>query len=194
MVKLSGFISRKVPVPGVAFSSRSCSAGMEVELSDTASTEAIRERLRGLYALLREAVAEQLEAGDRTPVALPASPPAEPELSPAAPPVSASAPPPESLPVSSPVRLPAERLPAAPSGPPPANGNGNGGGNGKEPQTKATRAQQRAIHAICRNLGLDPAMVLFDYGVVSAADLTIKDASRLIDDLKFRQANDLACG
>ena len=194
MVKLSGFIGRKVPIPGIAFSSQSCSAGMEVELSDTESPEAARQRLRRLYALLREAVEEQLAAGEHSPVAQPTPPPADTVVAPAAPPVSTLAAPPNSLPASPPVRLPAERLPAAQSSTPPTDGNGNGGGNGKEPPTKATRAQQRAIHAICKNLGLDPALLLLDYGVVNAADLTIKDASRLIDDLKFRQANDLACG
>jgi len=48
----------------------------------------------------------------------------------------------------------------------------------------ATEAQCRAIHAICKSQGVDVNTVLVDYNVARAEDLNVRDASRLIDELK----------
>jgi hypothetical protein len=177
MVKLSGSISRKVPIVGIEFSSQSYSAGMEVEVSDGESPEVIRERIRTLYGLLSSAIDEQIANAGHRPIG-------------AAPNGNVSVP--------APVPQGVNRLPAAQPNHPPNggndNGNGNGGGNGKRLAGKATQAQQRAVYAISKSLGLDLAAVLADYSVASAADLTVKDASRLIDDLKSRQSNAPARG
>ncbi|MFW6119036.1 MAG: hypothetical protein ACOC7S_01725 [Planctomycetota bacterium] len=61
MIKLSAGLSKKVPMPDVDYSSRSCSAGAEVELANGASPEDLKERLRALYRTLEEAVDQQLE-------------------------------------------------------------------------------------------------------------------------------------
>ena len=60
--------------------------------------------------------------------------------------------------------------------------NGNGNGNGR--RVNATEAQCRAIFAICKAHGIDMTAVLADFNVADARDLHVKDASRLIDQLK----------
>ncbi len=63
-------------------------------------------------------------------------------------------------------------------------------GNGHKPVNKGTtasEAQCRAIFAICKSMNLDMGEVLADYNVSDASQLAIKDASRLIDELKTRQ-------
>ena len=62
----------------------------------------------------------------------------------------------------------------------------NGNGNGK--RVTATEAQQRAIFAICKAQNLDVAAVLADFNVADSRDLHVKDASKLIDQLKARPA------
>jgi hypothetical protein len=61
MIKLSASVSKKMPLADVEYSSRSCSAGAEVEMSGDASPEELTEKLRTLYLMLEEAVDEQLE-------------------------------------------------------------------------------------------------------------------------------------
>ena len=66
MVKLSASVSKKVPMPDVEFSSRCCSAGIEVELSTPDSKEVLT-KLKQLYATLEVAVDEQLSAPRNAP-------------------------------------------------------------------------------------------------------------------------------
>jgi hypothetical protein len=76
----------------------------------------------------------------------------------------------------------------------PGNGNGNGNGNGSAAATKptngtnrlvnATAAQCKAIYAICKSKGVDMAAVLADLNVANASELSVRDASKLIDALK----------
>ena len=61
MIKLSASVSKKVPLVGVEYSSRYCSAGAEVEMSGDAGPEELKEKLRALYRTLEEAVDEQLQ-------------------------------------------------------------------------------------------------------------------------------------
>lgn len=65
---------------------------------------------------------------------------------------------------------------------------GNNGNGGRNRSAGATQAQQRAIFAISRSLNLEVGDVVADYGVADARDLTVKQASALIDDLKAREA------
>ena len=66
------------------------------------------------------------------------------------------------------------------------NGPGNGGGNGRS--RSATEAQQKAIYAISRSRGYSRKrlenLVSESFGVESVSDLSIGDASSLIDTLK----------
>jgi len=71
-----------------------------------------------------------------------------------------------------------------------ANGNGNGhaSGNGQQPRmevARATQSQIRAIFAITKRQGLDPDVLVRDkYRVHRMDDLSIREASALIDELK----------
>jgi len=66
--------------------------------------------------------------------------------------------------------------------------NGNGSGSGSQSRQEggsATQSQVRAIFAIARRNRLDPKnLVLERFGLERPEDLSIRDASSLIDDLK----------
>ena len=150
-VRLSGSISRKIPIKGVEFSSQSFGASLEIEINSANAGE-VQAKLAQLYASLNQGIDAQIAATGQ-PVA-------------------------------------AERQPT----PPPQLRNGVSttnrvagiGGNGK--RITATDAQQRAIFAICKSQNLDVAAVLADFNVADSRDLHVKDASKLIDQLKARAA------
>ena len=60
MLKLTASLSKKLPIQGIEFSSKSASAGIEVEMPSAATSEEIRWRLKQLYAVLAFAVDDQL--------------------------------------------------------------------------------------------------------------------------------------
>jgi hypothetical protein len=61
----------------------------------------------------------------------------------------------------------------------------NGNGDGRIEVARATQSQIRAIFAISKRQGLDPHTVINDrYRVHKMEELTIREASALIDDLK----------
>ena len=60
MLKLSASLSKKLPIDGIEFSSRSVSAGIEVEMPSAGNTEETRCSLKQLYAILEFAVDDQL--------------------------------------------------------------------------------------------------------------------------------------
>lgn len=67
----------------------------------------------------------------------------------------------------------------------PNNGNGHGNAPGRIEVARATQSQIRAIFAISKRQGLDPHTVINDrYRVHKMEELTIREASALIDDLK----------
>lgn len=62
----------------------------------------------------------------------------------------------------------------------------NGNGHGRIEVARATQSQIRAIFAISKRQGLDPHTVISErYRVHKMEDLTIREASALIDDLKL---------
>ncbi|HLX61011.1 MAG TPA: hypothetical protein VKX17_06985 [Planctomycetota bacterium] len=63
MIKLAANISKKVPLPGIDYSSQSYGASMEVEVSDSDKPEIIKERISELYSLLSQTIDEQIAAG-----------------------------------------------------------------------------------------------------------------------------------
>jgi hypothetical protein len=75
MLKLSASYSKKVPVPGQAFSSQSYHAAVELELSDALQPAEVLERQRQTFALVRQAVEHELNG---SPAALPEAQPAAP--------------------------------------------------------------------------------------------------------------------
>lgn len=171
MIKLSAHVSRKVPLQGIEFSSQQFGASMEVEVSDADQPEAIQGRIRQLYELLNVSIDEQIAAASTQLGQL------------------------AQLPVAAPAVAAVNRVAQAtvnrstPSVRQNGNGNGhgNGNGNGRRPMKTATVAQQRAVYAICKALGLDLPTVLADYSVADVRDLTVRDASTLIDWLKKQE-------
>jgi hypothetical protein len=147
MIKISANLSKKVPLPGVDFSSQQFGASMEIEISDADRPDAIKQRIAEVYALLGQTVDEQIAA---TKAQLP--------------------PPRQAVPAQQSRRYQ------------PQNGRN---GNGRP--VMATVAQQRALHAICKSLNVDLKELLASYNVTDASQLTVRDASALIDDLKSQQ-------
>src|SRR3989339_711182 len=62
MLKLHANVSKKVPIPGQDYSSQQYTAGMEVEVSDGATTEQIQDRIKQVYALLEACIAREIDA------------------------------------------------------------------------------------------------------------------------------------
>ena len=151
-VRLSGSISRKIPIKGVEFSSQSFGASLEIEINSANAGE-VQAQLAQLYASLNQGIDAQIAAASQQSQPTP----------PAAPPQHRNG-------VSSVNRV--------------AGVIGNG--NGK--RITATDAQQRAIFAICKSQNLDIVAVLADFNVADSRDLHVKDASKLIDQLKARAA------
>ena len=170
-IKLSGSVSRKVPIPGLEYSSQSFSAGLEIEINSADPAE-VQAQLQQLYYSLNQGIDEQVQAASQ-----PINQARNTAINTA---TAHSTPVPQQ---SQPTSMPAR------------NGYSNGrnrlttvNGNGNGRSVKATDAQCRAIFAICKSQGLDMAAILADYNVTDAKDLHVKTASTIIDDLKSKQA------
>lgn len=146
-LKLNVGLSKKVGEAN--YGSRGASVNVELELDATLATQPdrMRERIREMFGLARNAVEEELHSSH------------------------------------------------TPSGNQP--GNGNGHANGSSPQNghgqngdngsgrSATQSQVRAIHAIARRQRVDLVTLLRErYGCERPDDLSIRDASDLIDEMK----------
>jgi len=173
VIKISTNISKKVPIPGTEFSSQQFGASMEIEVSDADTPENIQVRIRDLYSLVTQAVDEQISAATGNNG-------------------NGGQPPPVRRTNYGPPAPPQNRQTAQAgsgySGKRIARAGGNGGNGGNGHRSGATEAQCRAIFAICKSLNLDMNAELANYNVTDASQLHVKDASRLIDDLKHRQA------
>ena len=157
MIRVSANIAKKIPVPGVEYSSQQFGASMEIEVSDVDRPEAVQHRLRELYALLSNTIDEQIAA-----IAAPQGQQLE-----------------HPQPRRNTVAIPnhnGRRMPAITNMRPSRS-------------VTATDAQQRALFAICKSMNLDIATVLADYNVSEVNQLTVKDASRAIDELKSRKGS-----
>jgi hypothetical protein len=164
MIKISANVSKKVPMVGIDYSSQQFGAAMEIEVSDADKPEAVQQRLKELYTLLARTIDDQI-AEAAQPTVNHASQPQLPM-----PQRQINAPQPSTAP-SNTVRQTA-----------PSNGR-----NGRS--VYATQAQQRAIFAICKSKNIDMAALLAHYNVTDANQLTVKDASYLIDALKSQNGN-----
>jgi hypothetical protein len=60
MIKLTGNVSRKVPIPGTEYSSQSFSAGMEMEVGNEASLDDIQRKFKEMYGVLEDVIQAQL--------------------------------------------------------------------------------------------------------------------------------------
>ena len=59
-IKLSGSVSRKVPIPGLEYSSQSFSAGLEIEINSAEPAE-VQAQLQQLYYSLNQGIDEQVQ-------------------------------------------------------------------------------------------------------------------------------------
>jgi len=178
VIKISANVSKKVPIPGMEYSSQQFGAAMEIEVSDADKYDAIQSRIHELYGLLSNSIDAQITGATQLPSAHNAP--------------ALQAPPVYSQPVQS-APPPVQQRPAYTNG----NGrnriaaattNGNGTSNGTGRRVTATEAQAKCIYAICKSQGLDMISVLADYNVADVHDLHVRDASKLIDQLKASQA------
>jgi hypothetical protein len=60
MIRLTGNVSRKVPIPGTEYSSQSFSAGMEIEVGNDATLSEVHKKFKDIYLVLEDAVKEQI--------------------------------------------------------------------------------------------------------------------------------------
>ena len=137
MIKLNAGVSRKVGEPN--YGSRGATVNVELELESSAAQDAhlLQDRIRKLFAIARDAVAEELGLSTQT---------------------------------------------GGPAAGQRAVANGNGGSI-----RSASEAQIRAINAICGRLGLDPHAETHRRLGRGIQDLTLPEASTLIDQLKALQ-------
>ena len=176
-IKLTGSISRKVPIEGVQFSSQQFGGALEIEVNSE-DPVVIKEKLHNLYINLGAAIDAEIAAATHqsgqaqgTPAINTAAARSQPAQAP-----------------QQPIQQQRNGYSNGTNRVAATNGNGNGNGRG----TGATQAQQRAIFAICKSQGIDMAAVLADFNVGDPKDLHVKDASRLIDQLKSQNGNGAA--
>ena len=187
-IKLSGSISKKVPIEGLPYSSQSFGGSLEVEINSDSPDE-IKERLHHLYESLATAVdAEIAQAGHGHK--------------------------PHTVPPAVQQHQPTNRIANGngnngngnngnngnnnANGNASINGNGTANGNGRNVSnnnngasnkaTGATEAQKKCIFAKCKNLGMTVIDALKPYGVTAPVALSISQASELIDSLKQQEA------
>ena len=174
-VKLNIGLSRKVGE--ASFGSRGASINLEVELDNGVLNDPgqLRDRVQDLYVLARQSVDEELqrpaEAGPSEPSQTNGKGHGR---------ISHTA--------NGNGHKNGHANGRVTNGHGPTNGNGhiNGNAHGRIEVARATQSQIRAIFAISKRQGLDPHKVINDrYRVHKMEELTIREASALIDDLKL---------
>ena len=175
MPKLSAALSKKVPMPGLEYSSQNFSCGLEMELTGEVTAESLRQSARKLYVILHDAIDQEIrDSLERRPEylrELQSRPGQERER-------------------SQPERESYGRQPRW------NNARGNYGGNsrgrfgGDRKNGQATQAQVKAIFAIAKTAGLSRDDLLDSlqeqFGLPKPEQLTVSQASQFIGDLKER--------
>ena len=178
MTKLSATLSKKVPIPGLDYSSQQFSCGLELELSGEQTQESIRQNIRKLYALLHAVIDEEIQEAAATP------------------PVFMST-------LQNTSRGGGDADTSRWRGrsygdsrqsrwsKPGGNSRYGGGsryGAGRQTNGRATQAQVKAIFAISKANGIDRGvlheMLEDKFNVAQPDDLSVKQASKLIETLK----------
>ena len=183
-VKLNIGLSRKVGE--ASFGSRGASINLEVELDNGVLNDPgqLRDRVQDLYVLARQSVDEELqrpaEAGPSEPSHTNGN--GHGRISHTANGSGHK----NGHANGTNGRVKKGRSPNNGNGPNSGNGHINGTGQGRIEVARATQSQIRAIFAISKRHGLDPHTVISErYRVHKMEDLTIREASALIDDLKL---------
>ena len=158
VIKLNAGISRKVGEPN--YGSRGASINVELELESSAAQDIdlLHQKIRGLFAIAKAAVDEELGLGAK------AGAQSHPGVAPHG-------------------QANGHGEPSRPA----ANGQRNGAANGKA--RPASEAQLRAIRAICERLGADPEAQARQQLGRGVAELSLPEASCLIDRLKALSPN-----
>lgn len=179
MPKLSAVLSKKVPLPGLGYSSQQFSCGLEFELSGDLKQDAIRQKIRTLYAMLHSAIDEEIQSAiDNPPAflhALQSAPRSGKE---------------ESEPRRWGNRAYGSSRQSRWNKPGGGSRYGGGGGQygGNQSGGRATQAQVKAIFAISKSNGIDRTVLgemLEDrFGVGDPEQLSVRQASKLIETLK----------
>ena len=164
-MKLNVGLSRKVGEPN--YGSRGASVNLELELDNSLveQPERLRDRIRQLYQLAKASVDEELNGTGQQPVLGNGQGNNHP------------------LDQNNGRGLDQYRM----------NGNGSSNGNGRSTDgggpRQATSSQVKAIHAIASRNRIDVGRLVKDrFSVQRPDDLSISDASTLIDELKSAQA------
>lgn len=141
MLKLNVGLSKKIGESNYGSRGAAVNLELEVESALVEQPERLRERIRGLFAMAKAAIDEELSG------------------------VAAS------------------------------NGNGHGNGHRRDNTRKATASQARALHVIADRQRVDLAGLLRQrFGVDQAGDLSITEASALIDEMKSPVSGKGGCG
>ena len=173
-IRLSGSISRKIPIEGVAYSSQSFSCGMDLEISNPSE---VQGQLVELYANLNRALDEQVarataqqhtEIGTTVNAAIAHSQPA---------PVQSAPPPAQQRNGYATGR---NRIAAV-------NGNGSSRASSNGQPVLISQAQIRAVHAIAKSLNISVTDVLARHNLSEITQVPMRTASLIIDELKALQ-------
>ncbi len=174
MSKLSAVLSKKVPIPGLEYSSQQFSCGLELDLPGEQTQDSIRQKIRSLYALLHSAIDEEI----RDAVANPPEFMRSLQNS-----TRSSAASPETRRWGN--RAYGDNRRSRWSKP--GSGSRYGGG-GSQPAGRATQAQVKAVYAISKSNGMERRELtdlLEDrFNVSQPEELSVKQASKLIETLK----------
>ncbi len=172
MPKLSATLSKKVPMPGLEYSSQQFSCGLEFELSTDLSQDAIRQKIHNLYVLLHAAIDEEIQSAVANPPAFMHS------LRGAS----------RSTNTSAETRRWNNRSYGDNRQPRWSKPGGGSRYNGGGQSGRATQAQVKAIFAISKANGLERGDLLemLDerFGVNQPEQLSVKQASKLIETMK----------
>lgn len=179
MPKLSATLSKKVPIPGLEYSSQQFSCGLELELTGELTQDAIRQKLHNVYALLHATIDEEIrEAAANPPVFMSTL---------------------QNASRAGNAQADTSRWRGRSYGDgsqsrwnKPGGGSRYGGGSkyggGRQANGRATQAQVNAIFAISKTNGMErrdlQEMLEDRFNVGKPDDLSVKQASKLIETLK----------
>ena len=161
-MKITSHVAKKLPVPGVDFSSVSYSCGAETEIGEGASQEEIRQKLHAMYQLLSETVDSELTRATQ----------------PAAPPTAQQPTVPQT-----PVPVPVQAIGTPATAP---RGRASNGRKITDAQARAIAAISRSA-----GLSREQVLVLArrDHGVETIEALSVSQASKFIDFLQAQAGN-----
>ena len=178
MTKLSATLSKKVPIPGLEYSSQQFSCGLELELSGELTQDVIRQKIHNVYTLLHATIDEEIREAAANP---PAFMNTLQNTSRGGGEADASRWKGRSYGDNRQSRW------SKPSGNSRYSGGSRYGGD-RQATGRATQAQVKAIFAISKANGIDRGvlheMLEDKFNVAQPDDLSVKQASKLIETLK----------